>query len=641
MIEDRGLDDPMLKNDINCCKKHLKTIIFMLVGLALIAAIIIVIVILTKKDDKPKPTPDDEEVKTYEFGLSMDELKNKTDPKSMYNFVFLKPNSVEYTSLKEGDKKALKYLVKAAMILQNIHFRIDEPNNLPFKKFLEKEVKTGNEQAILTKIVFDGQKGINTIDTLGHEINLAKGIRLKPGMGVYPEDLEKEEFHTILIKMLKENKVEEVKNILNQRSIVERDGEYLKAIDYVDFFKEEFSQIADLLDEAAKVSTNSDFNEYLNLQAKAFRKADPLLDAYADIKWAELQDTPLEMTITRESYLDQLTGSFLKNEELKELLDKNGIKPIPKDSLGFRVGIVNKNGTEMILGIKKYLPLLAENMPYNNEYNQSIISNDSDVKQTMVDVDLILLAGDCGAYRTSITLAENLPNDDKLSISMGGGKRNVYHRQIRNDAAGDPEKIKKLLDLILDPEQHQYYDYESDHWFTIGHENTHSLGPVIKNDNLGEYSHIIEENKANLGALGFIDLLLENGYYTEEKKNKMIVTYITGRLFLKEEPLLSQEHLVGCVMENYYIFKKGGYQIIDGKIHVNIDKVVGIAQEMLDEAIRAQLDNDFEKGKEYVEKYFVWTDEMKAIAEKKKSLSSTTISMAKIDTELADMLLEN
>ena len=279
--------------------------------------------------------------------------------------------------------------------------------------------------------------------------------------------------------MLENNKIEEVKNILNQRSIVKKDGKYLKAIDYVDFFKDEFSEIANLLDEAAKVSTNSDFNEYLKLQAKAFRKADPILDAQADIKWAELQDTPLELTITRESYLDQLTGSYIKNEKLKQLLEKNGIKPIPKDSLGFRVGIFNKNGTEMILGIKDYLPLMAENMPFNNEYNQSIISNDSSIKQTMVDADLVILAGDCGAFRTSITLAENLPNDDKLAISMGGGKRNVYHRQIREGAAGDPVKIKKLLDLILDPEQHQYYDYEADHWNTIGHENTHSLGPMI------------------------------------------------------------------------------------------------------------------------------------------------------------------
>ena len=143
----------------------------------------------------------------------MDELKNKTDPNNMYNFVFLKQTSVEYTSLEEGDKEALKYLVKAGVILENIHFRIDEHNNIPFKKFLENEIKTGNEQAILTKIVFDGQKGINAVDILTHEINLAKGIKLKPGMGVYPEDITKEELHNILIKMLKENKIEEVKNI--------------------------------------------------------------------------------------------------------------------------------------------------------------------------------------------------------------------------------------------------------------------------------------------------------------------------------------------------------------------------------------------------------------------------------------------
>ena len=376
MIEDRGLDDPILKNDTNCFKKHLKTIIFILVGIALISAIIIIIVVLSKKNDEKEKTSE------YEFGLNMDELKHKTDPNYIRNYNFLSPNSVEYTSLEEGDKKALKYLVKAAIILQNIHYRIDEPNNIPFKKFLEKEIKEGNEQELLTKKVFDGQKGINAVDSLGHEINLAKGIKIKPGMGVYPEDITKEELHIILIKMLKENKTEEVKNILNQRSIVERDGEYLKAVDYVDFFKDEFSQIADLLDEAAKFSTNSDFNQYLNLQAKAFRKADPILDAYADIKWAELQDTPLEMTITREGYLDQLTGSFTKNEELSQLLKKYNIKPVTKDSLGFRLGIVNKNGTEMILGIKQYLPLMAEKMPYNNEYNQSIISNDSSIKQT-------------------------------------------------------------------------------------------------------------------------------------------------------------------------------------------------------------------------------------------------------------------
>ena len=317
--------------------------------------------------------------------------------------------------------------------------------------------------------------------------------------------------------MLKEKKIEEVKNILNQRSIVVRDGEYLKAIDYIDYFKEDFSKIADLLEKASKVSTNKDFNEYLILQAKALRKADPMLDAEADKKWATLQDTPLELTLTRENYEDELTLTFTENEELKNLLKENNINPVPKDCLGLRVGIINKQGTEDLISIKKYLPLLAKNMPYNNEYEQKISEDkEKETKQTMVDVDLVMLAGDCGTYRAGITLAENLPNDDKLSLTIGGGKRNVYHRQIR--FISDPDKLQKLLDEILDEEQHKDYNNEADHWFTIGHENTHSLGPNRPNDKLGKYSHIIEENKADMGGLAFLDLLTKEGYYTEEKK---------------------------------------------------------------------------------------------------------------------------
>ena len=60
----------------------------------------------------------------------------------------------------------------------------------------------------------------------------------------------------------------------------------------------------------------------------------------------------------------------------------------------------------------------------------------------------------------------------------------------------------------------------------------------------------LEENKADLGGLDFIDFLLENWYYTEEQKNKITVTYITGRFFPKEKPIINQEHLVGSIMEN-------------------------------------------------------------------------------------------
>ena len=571
----------------------------------------------------------------YEFGLDLEELEKRTSKEYINTKVLLKPDSPEYLSLAEGDKEALKYLVKAGDILENIHLQIDDHHNLPFKKFLESEVKKGNKQAILTKILFDAQKGINALDRLSNKIHLAKGITNKPGIGVYPEDLSKEEFHKIIIKMLKEKKIEEVKNILNQRSIVVRDGEYLKAIDYIDYFKEDFSKIADLLEKASKVSTNKDFNEYLILQAKALRKADPMLDAEADKKWATLQDTPLELTLTRENYEDELTLTFTENEELKNLLKENNINPVPKDCLGLRVGIINKQGTEDLISIKKYLPLLAKNMPYNNEYEQKISEDkEKETKQTMVDVDLVMLAGDCGTYRAGITLAENLPNDDKLSLTIGGGKRNVYHRQIR--FISDPDKLQKLLDEILDKEQHKDYNNEADHWFTIGHENTHSLGPNRPNDKLGKYSHIIEENKADMGGLAFLDLLTKEGYYTEEKKRQIIVTAVVDT-FLKVKPTLQQAHRVRTVMQNYYLFKRGAYDIKDGKIHVNVDKVVPAANEMLAEIVRVQIDDDFAKGEKYVMDYFVWTDEMQLIGEKIQKISKEL--NGRLETELADKLL--
>ena len=567
----------------------------------------------------------------------MDELKKRTDPDNMRIFVLLDPNSTQYTSLEQGDKDALKYLVKAGAILEDIHLRIDEHNNIPFINFLEEKIKKGNEKANLTKIIFDGQKGINSVDILTNKVNLAKGITAKPGCGVYPEDITKEELHKILITMLKENKIEEVKKILNQRTIVERDGEYLKATDYVDYFKNDFPKIADLLDKASEVSTNADFNDYLKKQAKALRQADPLLDAEADIKWAELQDTPLELTITRENYRDELTGSFIDNKELVQLLKDNNISPVSKDYLGFRVGIINKEGTDALLSIKNYLPLMAENMPYHEKYNQSISGNET-IKQTMVDADLIMLAGDVGAYRAGINFAENLPNDDKLSLSMGGGRRNVYHRQVRKERSGKPEKRQKILDSVLDKEQHKYYDNEANHWFAICHESTHSLGPRITDDHLGEYSHIIEENKADMGGLVFLDLLKNEGYYDEEKKNKIIVTFIVDS-FMNTKPDLSQPHWVRSVMQNYYQFINGGYEITDDKIHVNIDKVVSIAQSMMEKIIDIQLNNTLDYAKEYVNEYFKWTDEMELIANKKANISNPVLN-AKIINELADSLLK-
>ena len=541
----------------------------------------------------------------FEFNLSLEELEKRTHKDFLVRKEMLKENASEYEALSEGDKEALKHLVKAAQYANIIYMKQDNELNLPFLRFLNEEIEKGNKQAELTKILFDAQLGIIGIDSESKKVVLLKDAQDLEGKAFYPSDLKKEELHSILKSMLKNGEIEEVKNILNQRSIVKRNSNKLYAVDYTEEFKEEFSKIAEELELAAKVSTNQDFNEYLLLQAKALRENNPMLDAYADKKWATLQET-------------------------------NNITAISKDSIGIRVGIVNKKGTEDLLKVKNYLPLMAENMPLKEKYEQNISSADDNL-QTMVDADIVSLRGDEGSYRGGITIAQNLPNNDKLSLTIGGGRRNVYHRQVRTSNSPDAlERRKKRLDATLNQDLHKFYNPEADHWFTIGHENVHSLGPKSGTEALGKYKNIIEENKADMGALALLQCLTDAGVYTEEEKNQILVTF-GANCFLKAKPELSQAHRVRTVMQAFFFIKEGAISINkDGIINIDIEKMIPTANKMLTEIIEVQLSQNFTTGENFIKKYFQWTNEIDAVSKKLKEIDKSL--NGKLETPLADFL---
>jgi len=559
-----------------------------------------------------------------EIALSLDELKKRTSKKYLTTKVLLKKDAPEFSALKDGDKTALKHLVKAASILEEAFLKMDDPRNLDFRAFLKQQIKEGSSEektkARLAQKLFNAQKGINAVDREANKFSLLKNASELPGKGLYPQDLSKEEFHKILAKMLEQGKTDEVAKILNQRSVVIRNGNELKALDYTEAFAKEFSLAAAQLKKAAETSTNKDFSEFLLLQAEALKENDPMKDAYADKKWASLQDTPLEFTITRESYADEMTETVYENQKLSEALKACNITPISKDMLGIRVGIVNRQGTEQLLKIQKFLPDLAKLMPFSDRYEQTISVDKNETKQTMVDVDLVTVKGDTGAYRAGITLAENLPNDDKLSLTIGGGRRNVYHRQIR--AVSDEKQLKKTLDAVLDKNLHKFYLNEADHWFTIGHENGHSLGPNKQTDVLGKYKSIIEENKADMVSVSMLDPLVKLGMYNEMQKKQIITTFMVSNI-LKAKPNLSQAHRVRTVMQMYHFIKEGAVSVKDSVLHIDYDKVIPAARKMLEMIIDIQISNSFEKGEKYVQEYFNWTDELEALAAKMRKVNKS------------------
>lgn len=554
----------------------------------------------------------------FALNYSTDELK-KMATEEMTDITLLSETSPAWQALSEGDRKALQHLVQAAKILNNVCLQQDNPHNISLKQALEQAAKN-DEQAALTLKMFNslnGVSGLNGIDPA--PICLFKGLTTSAGKNFYPQDLTVDEFHQILLNMFAGGESEEIARILSARTMVVRNGAKLKAVDYTEYFKKEFSAMANELEVAAHYCSDDLFREFLSWQAQALLQNNEDMDMLADKHWAMMQDSPLEFTISRENYDDEMTPTVLENQQLAALIKQHNIDVIAKDMLGARVGIVNREGTKLLLQFRDMMPKLSALMPYAGKYAQSI-NADADLKQTMVDVDLISLTGDYAQCRGGITVAQNLPNNDKLAIKTGGGRRNVYHRQVRQ--GHDPERTQKMLDVFLHPDFHKYYDLEADHLFVIGHENGHSLGPNSEYQNSpGICKSIIEENKADTISIAFMPEYVKQGILSEERLKQIYTTWIF-RLLLRAKPIFPTETYKIVDLIEFNTLLKHGAITFDANmlLHIDFAKVSPAMYELLAKVIDIQLSKSPQKARQYIEENTSWGELHEYIAAAHKQL---------------------
>lgn len=555
----------------------------------------------------------------YELNYSIEELTKMTS-EEMIDVTLLSEESDAYKNLQEGDKKALKHLVKASQILNDVSLEQDHPLNIIQKQALETASNDGDKHATIALKLFNslnGLAGLNGIDE--KPITIFKGLTTSIGKNFYPEDLSIEEFHEILLKMFELGNISEIKKILSSRTMVRRDNNLLKAIDYTEYFAKEFSEMANELEVAAHYCTNNLFKEFLSWQAQALLQNNEDMDMLADKHWAMMQDTPLEFTISRENYDDEMTSTVLENKELANLIQKHNIEVVAKDMLGARVGIINKEGTDLLLKFKDIMPKLSSKMPFADKYEQTISAN-TDVKQTMVDADLVSLTGDYAQCRGGMTIAQNLPNNDKLALKTGGGRRNVYHRQVR--LSDDPTRTQKMLEAFLHKDFHKYYDKEADHIFVIGHENGHSLGPKSEYQNSpGIYKSIIEENKADTISISFMPEYMKQGVISEDRLKQIYTTWIF-RLLLRAKPVFPTEtYKIVDLIEFNTLLKHNALYFDENKLlHINFEKISPAMYELLTEVIDIQLSKSPQKARKFIEEKSTWNELHEYIAQTHKKL---------------------
>lgn len=551
----------------------------------------------------------------FAWGISPKKLNDIVDNK-MRPLDFTLPDAV-YDSLSAADKKALSHLVKAAEFLDKVFLRQDHPDNIRALKKLKKAASKGDalaEKALKVFAMHNGLEGSDLYTQKTQPLRLFRDKKLQPGKGFYPQDLTKKELADYIVAH-----PEQASALLSNNTVVQREGKRLAAVPYSVAFREEMEGAARELLLAAKETGHKGFAEYLRWQAQQLvNDSDPETAYTADKLWiSNLEDSPLEFTIGRENYGDRMSADVAADPRVKKVLDENGIKAKAKDSIGVRVGIVNQESYAEIADYRKHLETFAEEMPLKDRYKQQ--TEGGEAKMTFADVDLVAITGDYAAVRGGITVAQNLPNSDKLAVQQQEGSRLVFHRQVRQ--GGDSAAQQKFLDALIDSAQHKWYDNNADFLFTVGHELGHSLGPRVtadgrdKSGSLGKYGAMLEENKADVVSIVMTGYFLQTGKFDQDQANKIYLTWAAGELPTKQ-PSEEEAHRSRSIMQLNYFREKGAIKLEKGgKLSIVPEKMAGAAKDMLTEVIQLQLDGDAKKAEAFVKKYAAWNDALQYAAD--------------------------
>ena len=397
------------------------------------------------------------------------------------------------------------------------------------------------------------------------------------GAGFYPADLTREEFDAYL-----EANPDQRGDLMSPYSVVKRDGEGgFVAVPYSEEYAEFLQPAAQLLREAAEITTNPSLKRFLSLRADSF-----LSDDYfeSEMAWMDLTDTPIEVAIgPYEVYTDRLYGTKTAFESFVTL--KN---PEESAALDRYVG---------------YLRDMEGNLPVDPQYHNFARGFESPIAVA----DQIHGGGD--NVPGVQTIAFNLPNDERVREAKGAKKvilSNVLGAKF--DRILDP-----IADVVLSQEQAALVSRKYMQLFTLFHELSHSLGPgtitldgqqTTVNEQLREQYSALEESKADVMGIYNLLYMMERGELPESEKSELLATYVAG-LFRSMRFGIEEAHGKGAAAQYGYLLDYGAYawDADAGHYVIDEDRLVSGITELLRTELMLQATGDYEGTIAFFEQY--------------------------------------
>lgn len=465
--------------------------------------------------------------------------------------------TTDLSALSPSQKEMLPLLFEVADIMDNLFW----------------QQAWGNKEQLLDNIKNDHLRRYAEInygpwDRLRDNEPFIKGIGQKPaGARFYPEDMSVNEFRQL--SNLDKNGL---------YTVIERDNEGdLTVIPYSRKWEEELSRAAELLMRASELAEDQGFKRYLKERAKAFLSNDYFR---SDMAWMDMKNNIIDFVVGPiETYEDKLMGA--------------------KAAFEAYILIKDTVWSARLSHFAELLPQIQQALPVDAEYKNETPGSDSDLNV----YDAIYYAGDCNA--ASKTIAINLPNDPDVQMKKGSRKL-----QLKNSMKAKFENILvPISEILIDPPQQQYIDFDAFFENTMFHEVAHGLG--IKNtinekgtvrEALKETSSAIEEGKADILGLYIVTHLAETG----ELKNKDLmtnyVTFMAGIFRSVRFGAASAHGKANMIRFNYFLEKEAFTRNPEtGTYHVDFAKMKEAMNLLSEEILVLQGNGDYEKAKKMVD----------------------------------------
>ena len=438
----------------------------------------------------------------------------------------------DLSHLSDNQQRMVGLLIDAAKIMDDLFW---------------KQAFFGDKTEFLNSIEDDAVRQFATInygpwDRLNGDAPFLSGYEEKAlGAEFYPHDMDKATFNNASFKDKK-----------GLYSLVKRDDAgNLYTVPYSQAYKNELTQAANLLQQAAEYAEDEDFKAYLNLRAQALVSDDYFS---SDMAWMDMKTNPVEIVIGPiETYEDQLFGYRAAYEAYVLIKDLEWSKKLAKYAA--------------------YLPELQKGLPVEDAYKAEMPGSDADLNA----YDVIYYAGHSNAG--SKTIAINLPNDEQVQLQKG-----TRRLQLKNAMQAKFDHILvPIAEQLIAPEQRKHITFNAFFANTMFHEVSHGLG--IKNtingkgtvrQALKEHASALEEGKADILGLYMVSQLLDKGVITEGQLEDYYVTFMAG-IFRSVRFGASSAHGKANMIRFNYFEEHGAFERDDqGFYRVNMEKM-GIA----------------------------------------------------------------